>query len=201
MAFDEDSFIDFRLNTNYRYGFVGGPNFATLEKRLRSGVTRRRPLMDMPLHRYRAELATFNEEERAALLDAIWVAEGKAYTFRFRDFNDWRVSNQVLGFGDGTSTPFQLVKHYTRGPKTKSRDITLPVDVAMTADGVPFTGFVVQPIGGLVIPTTVWPAGALLAWTGTFDVCVRFANDYNPLTSVASRVNELMIELQEERYG
>jgi len=201
MAFDEASFIDFRLNTNYRYGFVGGPNFATLEKRLRSGVTRRRPLMQMPLHRYRADYATFSEAERQEMLSAIWAAEGKAYSFRFRDFNDYRANDQIIAMGDGSNTPLQLVKHYTRGPKTKTRDITLPVEVTMTANGEPFTAFEVESIGGLVVPTTVWPPGALLAWSGTFDVCVRFANDYNPLTSVGSRINETSIELVEERYG
>ena len=201
MTFSAESFIDYRINSNYMSGFTGGPEFSTLVKRNRAGVSRRRPQMQMPLHRYRANYATLTAEEQAAMLDAIWVAEGQAYSFRFRDYNDWSVEDQVLGVGDGGSDPIQLVKSYTKGDRTKVREITLAYGVTMTADGVPFADFTLDELSGIVTPTGTWPDGEILKWSGRFDVCVRFASDYSPMSAPANRIRELMIELVEERHG
>lgn len=201
MAFDPESFIDTRINTKYRLGFVGGPEFNTLTKRQRSGITRRRPLQEMPKHRYRTDYVTLSDEEREHMLAALWAAEGSAYSFRFRDYNDWKVENHPLGVGDGSAEPIQLVKDYQFGPRVKRRDITLPYKVTMRADGIAFTDFTVDPLSGLATPNSVWPNGAVLSYSCRFDVCVRFANDYNPMSSVWRDINELMIELVEERYG
>ena len=135
------------------------------------------------------------------MLDAIWAAEGAAYSFGFRDGNDWAGVDQVQGIGDGTSNPIQLIKSYTKGSRTKVRDITLPTAVTMKSGGVPYTDFTVDEIGGLLSPTSTWPSGEVLTAPFEFDVCVRFANDYNPMIGVAYRLNEIMIELIEERWG
>lgn len=201
MAFDPESFIDTRINTNYRLGFVGGPEFNTLQKRQRSGITRRRPLQEMPKHRYRTDYVTLSDAERQHMLSALWAADGAAYSFRFRDYNDWKVENQVLGLGGGDSDPIQLFKDYQFGPRVKRRDITLPYKVTMKAAGIEFSDFTVDPLSGIASPTSVWPDGDVLSYSCRFDVCVRFANDYNPMSSVSSAINEIMIELIEERYG
>lgn len=201
MAFDSSSFIDTRINTKYRLGFVGGPGFSTREVRLRSGITRRTPRQEMPKHRYRTDYVTLSEDERQHMLASIWAAEGAVYSFRFRDYNDWKVEDQVLGVGDGTDDPIQLFKDYQFGSKVKRRDITLPYKVTMKAAGIAYTDFTVDPLSGLATPATTWPSGDVLSFSCRFDVPVRFANDYNPMSSVTRNINELMIELVEERYG
>lgn len=192
------SFLDFRLNSRYRFGFAGGPQFSTLHKRLRSGRTRSRALRQYPLHRFSADFAMLSEVEKREILNAIWVAEGSLNRFRFKDWNDWQATNEQFAVGDGTDMPLQLYKNYSIGGYTKERPITLPYSVTMTADGEPYTDFTVDPLTGLVAPTTTWPDGEVLAWSGAFDVCVRFQEDYNELVAEAERVRTARITLVED---
>lgn len=192
------TFLDYRLNTRYRYGFRGGPNFATLHKRTRGGQTTSRSLREYPLHRYSADYAAMSDEERAQIRDALWVAMGSCNRFRFRDWNDWKVENQALGVGDGTATPIQLFKDYHFGPYTKRRPIRLPYSIAMTADGAPFTDMVVDPLTGIATPDTEWPEGAVLAYSCRFDVRVRFQDDYVELVAEAPNITTSNVVLVEE---
>jgi len=193
------SFIDTSFSDRVLAGFSGGPAFNTLHKRLRSGRSRRRALQEYPLHQFSADFASFNKAEKDELIAAIWVAMGSLHTFRFEDPNDHLASNEPLGLGDGTSDPIQLIKTYNFGPSSKTRLITLPRNVTMRADGVAFTDFTVDPLTGLVTPSAVWPSGDVLDWSGEFDVCVRFQDDYNPMIAVHAEIGELSIVLVEER--
>jgi uncharacterized protein (TIGR02217 family) len=191
-------FIDERINTRYRLGFRGGPQFSTLHKQQRSGRTLSRPLRQYPLHRFVTDYAMLTREEQREILDWLWVAEGSCNRFRFRDWNDWQAEDEPFAVGDGGSEPLQLIKTYTRGVVSKQRNITLPYSVSMTADGAPFTAFAVDPLTGLSTPTGTWPNGAVLRWSGGFDVRVRFQDDYNELVAEARSVTTASIVLVEE---
>lgn len=191
------SFIDARLNSRYRYGFVGGPNWNTMVTQLQSGRNRKRKAWAMPHHKYTANYATFNEAEKAELLNAFMAAGGSFSSFRFKDWNDWQAFDQVIGTGDGTSTPMQLVKHYTFGPTTFTRTITLPLNVVVKDEDGNVLSVTVAPTTGLVTPSSPWPSGKDIIASFDFDVRVSFSQDFNPFTSVAAKVRECMVELEE----
>lgn len=191
------AFIDTRLNSRYRYGFTGGPGWNTLEFKLMSGRSRRSKGWAMPHHRYTADYATFNEAEKNEMLHAFMVAGGSFSAFRFKDWNDWQATNEPLGIGDGTSAPVQLVKTYTFGPTTFTRTITLPLNAVVYENGVP-KAVTVDPLTGLVTPTTPWTLGATLSADFEFDVRVTFGADFNPFTSAASDVRECTVDLVED---
>lgn len=195
-------FIDARINQDKEFGFVGGPEFRTDIKRLQSGRTKRHRMWDYPLHRYTADYATFDQAERAAFLNWFMVAAGSWATFRFRDKNDYQAVDQVIGVGDGTNDPMQLVRNYEIpgvAGMSLTRPITLPLNAVITDaldNVVPAT---VDPLTGLATPTGTWPMGQALKWNGEFDVRVCMAMDYNPLNKVEGDIDEVTIELVEDR--
>jgi Conserved hypothetical protein 2217 (DUF2460) len=53
--------------------------------------------------------------------------KGKAYGFRFKDWTDYKATDQLIGTGDGAIKTFQLVKRYPSGSVIEVRTITKPV--------------------------------------------------------------------------
>lgn len=192
------AFIDTRLNSRYRYGFVGGPAWNTLDIRMASGKSRRKKQWAMPHHRYTANYATLNEAEKNQLLHAFMVSGGAFAAFRFKDWNDYTAIDEVIGTGDGTSSPMQLVKTYVFGPSSFTRTITLPLNAVLRDEDGNTLTVTVDPLTGLVTPASPWPSSKDISWTGEFDVRVKFKDDFNPFTSVASNIRECMVELEED---
>ena len=193
------AFIDARLNQDKEFGFVGGPEFNTDKRRLRSGVMKRRRLWDYPIHKYTADYATFDEAERAVFLDFFMAAAGSWAAMRFRDENDYKAVNQPFGLGDGTSATLQLVRVYAKGGLSLVRPIHLPLDVVVTDQDGNILAVTVNPLTGKVTPVSPWPVGKILYWNGQFDVRVCLSMDFNPFTRIEADVGELTIELEEDR--
>lgn len=191
------SFIDTRLNSRYRFGFIGGPAWNTLTVEMMSGRNRRKKLWALPHHRYTADFATLKEAEKVELQNAFMVTGGAFSAFRLKDWNDWQVSAESFGTGDNTTDAKQLIKTYTFGPSSYVRNITLPYDATVYANGVA-VAVTIDPLTGLVTPDVAWPNGQALTWTGNFDVRVRFANDWNPFTSAAQTIREVSVDLVED---
>ncbi|WP_439399090.1 DUF2460 domain-containing protein [Bradyrhizobium sp. PMVTL-01] len=119
---------------------------------------------------------------------AIYLAHyQELYPFRFRDWSDYKATNEQFGTGDGSTTAFQLKKTYDpsllllgiAGPRQYIREIKLvSPDVAPTikVDGVIKTVTVDYTINssGLVTFVSAPASGKAITWTGEFDVPVRF---------------------------
>lgn len=195
-------FIDARINQDKEFGFIGGPKFRTDVKRLQNGRRKAQRMWDYPLHTYTADYATFDAEERELFLNWFMVAAGSWATFRFRDKNDYRATDQVIGVGDGTADPLQLVRNYTIPGvigMSLTRPILLPLNAVITDELDNIVPATVDPLTGLATPTGTWPMGQVLKWNGEFDVRVCLAMDYNPLNRVEGDIDEVMIELEEDR--
>lgn len=194
-------FIDWRLSDQVSYGFSGGPRFNTRTTPMRNGYDRRNALWTMPLHEYQADYTLLKEALQSELLHALWVARGSWRAFRFKDWNDYQVSQAegALAAPATNTSPIQLTKTYSMGPvDTETRFITLPLSAQMFVDGTPFAGFTVDPLTGIVLPTTTWPAGAL-SWAGEFDVRVHFAEDYNTLSRSRVKTSSASVRIEEVR--
>lgn len=195
------SFIDARLSDQVRLGsFTGGPEWSTRITALASGAENRNGQWAMPHHRFSADYAQLDPTEQQVVLAAFWAARGALHTFRFKDWNDYKVINQSLGSGDGTATPRQLVKTYTFGATSYSRTLTLPLDetIAVTANGTPLA-VTVSETTGLITPAGTWPSGqAIVVTYCEFDVRVRFGADYYPFQLAAQHVNTCVVDLLEK---
>jgi uncharacterized protein (TIGR02217 family) len=140
------------------------------------------------------EVIAFFEERR-----------GRLHGFRWRDPVDWKscppentptALDQELGFGDGTTTAFQLKKKYGSALNPWVREIKKPVagTVLVAVEGLlqtPGTAYTVDTTTGLVLflPGHVPAAGRLVTAGFEFDVPVRFDLD------------KLEINLQGFRHG
>lgn len=174
--------IDAELDICPAFGWQGGPEFNTLIKQLRSGRERRRPLQEVVKHRYILPFLNITDAAYLQRLKNVFLtARGRAYTFRVKDFSDFKTEAAIFGAGDGTETEFDLYVPYTFGDSTYSRLILYPVNPVFYVDGVPAAASYNTDIKKVVFDSP--PAAATaLSWSGEFRVLVRFASDVFPMT-------------------
>lgn len=189
------TFYNARLPNRVAAGFQGGPEFSTAIVSLANGDEYRNKEWVYPRHRYSAELGLFDDASREELIAAIWLCAGAHGTLRFKDWNDYQVTASPLTVAAGTKTPVQLSKRYTFGGANFTRPVKLIVRAKVYEAGVEVPGSY-SDTTGLFTPTNNWGAGSH-TWTGEFDVLVRFANDYNPLTARHRNARTTTIELVE----
>lgn len=94
------------------YGSAGGPKFKTTIFTADSGYEQRNVDWQKVRCEYNASQAIKTVEQMTQLTQFFMARFGRAYGFRFKDWNDFQLSNQTIGAGDGTTTVFQIVKTY-----------------------------------------------------------------------------------------
>lgn len=196
MSFDEVQFP-----ARISYGSDGGPMRQTHIIQTASGYEVRNTAWEQSLHTYniRYGLKTYNDlHDVKSFFEA---RQGPLRGFRYKDWVDFKscapqtaLSNldQQIGVGDNTTTAFQLVKNYTSGSRTYSREIKKPVadSVVIAIDGVNQTsGWVVNTATGIVTFNTAPATNAVITAGYEFDVPVRFDSD------------ELSFQLTSFNYG
>lgn len=152
-----------------------GAEFSTRVVTLRSGAERRNANWSAPLGRYRVVYSALTPDQHAQVINAHRACLGRAESFRFRDWTDYRASGELLGIGMGAGQTLQLVRRYQFGVAELVRPIVLPVlgTVQVLADGDP----VAATVSAAGVVTLTAPLGALVTWSGEFDVPVRFDDD------------------------
>ena len=193
------AFIDARINSDYTYGFTGGPQWNTLKVDMANGHVRKNKDWALPLGKWSTNYALLSPQTQEALLAAFWVCGGGFSDFRFKDYNDFRAIDQVFGVGDGTSTPIQLVRNYQFGSVVFTRAISLPLNAIIKDQDNNVLAATVNPTTGMATPSSPWPNGKVLRWNGEFDVKASFEEDYNPFTAQASNVRECPVRIIEVR--
>jgi len=100
----------------------------------------------------------------------------------------------VIGTGDGTTTAFQLVKHYASGAQSWTRAIAKPVAGTMriALGGVEqLSGWSVDSTTGLVSFSAAPGAGVAITAGFEFDVPVRFDTDALDVTLDLERLGSI----------
>lgn len=190
------SFIEQRLFESISYGFSGGPTWNTGQVPLRSGIIRRNIKRSRPLSKFKGSFNNRDKPTFKLLLDAFNATQGAAYGFRFKNWLDFEALAEPLGVAvDGAQT-VQLVKGYAFGSKTTSVPIRKPnADVIVYADGSPIAATVDTTTGEAALTST---AGAVLTWSGTYDIPVMFENDDFMATLMAVRQATVEVSLIED---
>src|SRR5262249_47653895 len=91
---------------------------------------------------------------------------GKAIGFRFKDWSDYKISNKIIGTGNGAQTAFQLVKSYVSGAVAVDRTITKPVagTIQVFKNGVlQSSGYTADTTTGLVTFTIAPASGVVVS--------------------------------------
>lgn len=198
-------FIDTRLPVGIEKGASGGPVFNTTVHKLASGYEQRNQNWAHPLGRWDVSYGIRNKTDTVDGLNTIvqffYNMRGKANSFRFRDWLDYSVEDEVIEQrGDNTTREFQLTKGYTTtllhggSASTYYRRITKPsedIELEMSTNGtnwgpIPVTFQVTNNQSansnyfaktGRLILAAAPPLNTLIRWSGEFENHVRFDTD------------------------
>lgn len=110
-------FHDVLFPPDISYGSSGGPKFKTSIWEADSGFEARVSHWPKTRAEYDVSHGVKSQAQAEALTTFFMNRRGRAYGFRFKDFNDYKLENQTLGSGDYATSVFQLSKDYTsNGP-------------------------------------------------------------------------------------
>ncbi len=173
-------FHEVRFPADISYKATGGPEFRTDIAVLSSGHERRNITWQLARAKYELDYKDISKAQASAVLSFFMARKGRAYGFRFKDWNDFEAKDQALGVGDGERTVFQLTKNYGEGLYIYSRKITKPVtgsvlvyiDSAQRSEGVSF-----NYTDGTVTFAAPVENGKAVSASFEFDVPVRFSAD------------------------
>ena len=169
-------------------GSSGGPGFKTDIFTGQSGAEQRNSLWQNARCSYDISHGIRNKTDMDTVLAFFYNVRGRAVGFRFKDWSDYIVENQTIGNGDGSTTDFQLIKTYTTGAYTYTRDIKKPVSgtlTSLTVGGVPKSegaDFTIDYTTGVVSFGAAPASGAIVVDYIEFDVPCRFDTDEMPIT-------------------
>lgn len=184
------SFDEIRLPLRVGFGSSGGPSFSTEVITVDGGFERRNQNWSQARRRYDAATGLRSASDVATLTGFFHARAGRARGFRLKDWGEYTSaangtaatlnSDQVIGTGTGAQTQFQLVKKYTSGSVTHTRDIKKPVTgtvkIAINGTNQP-SGWSVNTGTGIVTFTAAPANGATITAGYEFDVPVRFDTD------------------------
>ena len=177
-------FLDRQFPEKIGYGSRGGPGFKTSVFRMDSGFETTQPEWDRIRARYTVEYPYATALDVAAVEDFFYGMRGRAIGFRFKDWTDYQITNQIIGVGDGAQTRFQLFKRYESGGHHFDRIIKKPVKGTVQrilvddAELLENTDFSISYGTGVIVFNDPPAAGTILTITYIeYDVPVRFDTD------------------------
>lgn len=193
------SFHEIRFPANLSFGSVGGPERRTEVVTLANGFEERNSPWEHSRRRYDAGIGMRSLDDVETLIAFFEARRGQLHAFRWKDWSDYKsglpsadpaYTDQIIGWGDGTTTDFQLIKTYRSGTNTYARPIQKPVEgtVKLGLKGDPQiegAQFSVNLATGQISFVTAPEDGAEITAGYEFDVPVRFDTD-RIHTSVAS---------------
>jgi len=105
------------------------------------------------------------------------VMHGPWKSFRFWDFTDHELNNEVVAVGDGATTEFQVIKTYTAGAASHERTINKIVSGLVVTVNDIVTAHSIDLLTGIITFGSAPADGAVIKVTGEFHVAVRFVED------------------------
>lgn len=177
------SFHDVRFPEDISFGSSGGPGFNTTVIELASGAEQRNINWSQQKATYDVSYGVKTREQMEDLLEFFYARRGKAYGFRFKDWMDFEMARQPVGYANsGGGVDLQTFKRYE--PDSGyffDRPITkiVPGTVQLFANNVPYSSGYVDVTTGLIHVggSSSVPANALIEVSCEFDVPVRFDTD------------------------
>lgn len=194
------SFHDDRLAVDIEKGAEGGLGFKTSVIQLASGFEKRNIDWSKQRGSWDISYGIQSQGDYEGVLNHFMTRRGRAYAFPFKDWLDFRITNQLIGLGDDVVTQYQAIKSYLSGPSQFDRVIYLIVPATYTVklDGVTQTegggnDYTIDDLTGVVTMVTApastggtGPGGEeALTLTAEFNVPVRYDADQLRLTAEA----------------
>ncbi|SBO30407.1 hypothetical protein ANAPC5_00813 [Anaplasma phagocytophilum] len=172
-----------RFPDEISYGSMGGPTFSTNVTTLANGGEQRKINWSYPRCRYNVIYGVKSYSQYEVLMDFFYAHRGKAFSFRFKDWSDYKASMQHVGSGDGTSLLFQLIKKYSAGSYSYTRLIRKPVEGTVNiwieeAPQLENTHYTTDYNTGQVSFLEAPKLGVKVYASFEFDILARFDTDF-----------------------
>jgi len=210
------TFHDVRLPEEVERGADGGPQFRTTILELANGYEKRNIDWSATRGEWGIGYGVQTKADFNDVIDFFHAREGRAHSFRFKDWSDYQLTSQTIGTTDTTTDTYQIFKRYTSGginfDKTLEKIVSASATVLVNAvsqtvvyDVAPAAGEVsIATLTGILTlgSTHAATTGHDIDITCEFDIAVRFATDslnLNMLTFNAGSVPDLpVIEVRGE---
>ncbi len=193
------NFHEVRFPANLSFGSVGGPERRTEVVTLANGFEERNTPWAHSRRRYDAGVGMRSLDDVETLIAFFEARRGQLFGFRWKDWSDFKSGtpsvepnyvDQLIDWGDGERTQFQLTKRYKSGGHEYVRPIQKPVvgsvKIGIQGDQLQESiHFEVDDATGLITFETAPDINAEVTAGFEFDVPVRFDTD-RIQTSVAS---------------
>lgn len=189
------SFHEVLFPETISYGSSGGPRFKTSIFEADSGHEQRNIDWQDVKAEFDVAHAIKSVEQMEELTAFFMARRGRAYGFRFKDWADYRLRQQVIGVGDDVQTVFQIYKSYRSYSSDSGSDTTYIRNLrkiawgsvaGVTADATVLTSptdYVVDYDTGILTLTDPLPDGEeLKIGSAEFHVPVRFDTDHLDVT-------------------
>lgn len=127
-----NNFIEMRFPVDISCGSIGGPSYFTNVVTMAAGHEQRNINWSVARRKYNVSYGIKDAKQFAELVAFFHNCRGRAIGFRFKDWSDFTVCEQIIAHGDGVSLQFQLHKIYESNLLSGqiinySRKITKPV--------------------------------------------------------------------------
>ena len=175
-------FDDVRLPEDVEIGAHGGPLFQTTIVALASGGEQRNQDWSEQRCEFDIGYGIQHLEDFEAVQSFFYGRRGRARGFRFKDWSDYQITDELIGTGDNTTTAFQIIKTYSDTAHSYGRRITRPVasTVVVKVDDVlqtVTTDYTLAASTGIITFTSAPALDAEITVTAEFDVPCRFDTD------------------------
>ncbi|MDZ5761258.1 DUF2460 domain-containing protein [Lyticum sinuosum] len=136
------------------------------------------------------------------------IAKGRAFCFLFKDWGDYTVKNQIIGYGDGNKKSFMLFKEYILNKFKEIRLINKPridsckifIDDKLCSSKL----YTIDNDNGIITFSIPPSFKQQISFSCFFDILVRFDMDYLNYTVEGSNIYEIgeikLIEVKWSRY-
>jgi uncharacterized protein (TIGR02217 family) len=109
------AFHEVQFPPDISYGSSGGPAFKTSILPLTSGYEKRNIDWSLTKSMYDASHGVKTQVQLDELLEFFYARQGRAHGFRYKDWSDYQLAQQIIGTTDGNTNTFQTYKRYTSG--------------------------------------------------------------------------------------
>ncbi len=185
-----------------------------------SGAENRSGRWNQPLIRYDVAAGARSLEKIKKLIAFVRIVHGRRDAFLYRDRWDYTSldatasntqdhptitsTDQTIGTGDTSETAFQLIKTYTFGAETQTRNITRPESgtVLIALNGAlqtETTHYTIDYTTGIVTFVSAPGAGVAITAGYRFYIPMRFDTDQIEITHESDGVGGMSIPLAEVR--
>ena len=145
-----------------------------------SGVERRRALWSYPVWKFKLSYEVLRSNPSYSELQRLYtffnMKAGQFQSWFYFDPYDNTVSNQLIGYGDGSTTTFQLARSSTIGTITYTEPVRGVYGTPTVSVNGISTAYTIGT-GGTVTFATAPAVGAYITWSGQFFFLCRFLSD------------------------